>query len=124
MARDFKGLKDVSALSARAAELNRSKAVRDALKKDAEEDDREKQMLRSIWSNEARLGSAAEHEEALLQLRQQWKRLSEQAKKPDDSVDRRLARRVLSGLSASTGSATDPDYLKIVREFRTGLGER
>jgi dienelactone hydrolase len=123
IATDFKGLRDVSAQSVRAAELGRSKNVRDALKKDVEEDDREKQMLRSIWSNEARLTSAGEHEDALSQLRQQWKKLSEQAKKPDESVDRRLARRVLSGLSAA-GNTTDSDYLKIIREYRMGRGAR
>jgi hypothetical protein len=123
IATDFKGLKDVSALSVRAGELGRSKNVRDALKKDVEEDDREAQMLRSIWSNEARLASAGEHDEAVSELRRQWKKLSEQAKKPDESVERRLARRVLSGLSAG-GNTADADYLKIIREYRMGRGGR
>jgi hypothetical protein len=43
--------------------------------------------------------------------------------KPDDSADRRLARRVLGGLSASVRT-TDPDYLKIIDEYRMKRGGR
>ena len=59
----------------------------------------------------------------LLELRQRWKELSEKSKKPEDSSERRLARRVLGTLSATVAS-TDPDYLKIISEYRTGRGRR
>jgi len=114
---DFKGLSDVSAISTRAAELGRNKLVREGLKKDTEEDEREIQLLRSIWSTEGRLASPGERNDALSELRAQLRKLSEQARKPDDSTERRLARRTLSGLNAG-GHTTDADYLKIIREYR------
>ena len=121
---DFSGLKDVSALAVRAADLGRSKSVVDALKSDRDEDDREGHMLADVWAAEDRLMAAAEHADALTELRQRWQKLSEQAKKPDDAVERRLARRVLSGLSAGATTSNDEEYLKIVREFRMGRGGR
>ena len=117
IATDFKGLRDVSAISTRAAELGRNKLVREGLKKDTEEDEREIQLLRSIWSTEGRLASPGERADALSELRAQLRKLSEQARKPDDSTERRLARRTLSGLNAG-GHTTDADYLKIIREYR------
>jgi len=117
IATDFKGLRDVSAISTRAAELGRNKLVREGLKKDTEEDEREIQLLRSIWSTEGRLASPGERNDALSELRAQLRKLSEQARKPDDSTERRLARRTLSGLNAG-GHTTDADYLKIIREYR------
>lgn len=121
---DFTGLRDVSAFAARSSELGRSKAVTDALKKDREEDDREGRMLEDVWAAEDRLMLPQERAGALNELRQRWRQLSEQAKKTDDSVERRLARRVLSGLSAGGTNSKDEEYLKIVREFRTGRGGR
>ena len=117
IASDFKGLRDVSEVSARAAELGKSKAVRDALKKDAEEDRRELDLLRSIWTTETRLASPSDRQGALSDLRQRLKKLSEQAKEPEDSTERRLARRTLSGLSAG-GHTNDEEYSKIIREYR------
>jgi poly(3-hydroxybutyrate) depolymerase len=119
LAADFDGLRDVSSAAARATALGRDKQVRDALKKDSEEDDREQRMLESVWTLESRLGSEETRATALIDLRQRWRELSEAAKKPDDSAGRRLARRVLANLSASM-SSTDPEYLRIVNEYRTG----
>lgn len=117
IASDFDGLRDVSLISARAKELGKSKAVREALKKDTEEDEREMRMLRSIWSAETRLASPSDREAALSELRERLKQLSEQAKEPEDSSRRRLARRTLSGLSAG-GHTDDQEYLNIIREYR------
>jgi len=121
VAADFKGLRDVSALEARAAALARDNTIRAALKKDRDEDDREESVLRDIASAGARLASEDERLEALADLRQRWKALSEQAKQPNDSVQRRIARRVLGSLSASA-ITKDPDYLKIIAQYRLGRG--
>jgi dienelactone hydrolase len=121
IAADFTGLRDVSALDTRASTLGRSKAVQDALKKDRNEDDRELRALDDIRSIEARLGSDDERAQTLISLRQRWKELADRARKPDDSSDRRLARRVLASLSASATTA-DPDYLRIISEYRPGRG--
>ncbi|HEY2382010.1 MAG TPA: hypothetical protein VGK48_12595 [Terriglobia bacterium] len=117
IASDFKGLRDVSAVAARATQLGKSKAVRDGLKKDTEEDEREIQMLQSIWSAETRLAEPSDRAGALADLRQRLKKLSEQAKQPEDSSQRRLARRTLSGLRAG-GHTADQEYLKMIREYR------
>jgi hypothetical protein len=118
---DFRGLRDVSAFEARAAELGRDNTIRAALKKDRDEDDREEALLRDITSAAARLTSEDERLQALAELRQRWKDLSTQAKQKDDSVQRRLARRVLGSLSASA-TTKDPDYLKIIAQYRLGRG--
>jgi poly(3-hydroxybutyrate) depolymerase len=121
LAADFKSLRDVSSFEARAAELGRDPNVRAALKKDRDEDDREEALLREITSAGARLASEDERLPALVELRQRWKGLSEQATQKDDSVQRRMARRVLGSLSA--GAITkDPDYLKIIAQYRLGRG--
>jgi poly(3-hydroxybutyrate) depolymerase len=121
LAADFKGLRDVSSFEARAAELGRDPNVRAALKKDRDEDDREEALLREIASAGARLASEDERLPALVELRQRWKGLSEQATQKDDSVQRRMARRVLGSLSA--GAITkDPDYLNIIAQYRLGRG--
>ena len=119
LAADFDGLRDVSSAAARATALGRDKQVRDALKKDSEEDDREQRMLENVRMLESRLESEDTRAPALLDLRQRWRELSEAAKKPEDSTGRRLARRVLANLSAGM-SSTDPEYLRIISEYRTG----
>jgi pimeloyl-ACP methyl ester carboxylesterase len=108
---DFTGFEDVTAFAARAAILAKDKGVRDALKRDRDEDDRELQTLENIRMLESRLTNEDEHTSALGQLRQRWKQLSDRARAPEDSAERRFSRRVLSGLSASIVSE-DPEYLK------------
>jgi len=97
--------------------------VLDAFKNDREDDVRERKTLASVWSAEERLDLPKQRENALIELRQKWQQLSMQANGPDDSVERRLARRVLSGLSAGART-TDEDYLKIIREYRVARGGR
>jgi poly(3-hydroxybutyrate) depolymerase len=123
LAADFKGLRDVAGIASRAEALGREKTVRAALKHDRDEDEREVQMLSDVRSAEARLGAEEGRISTLAELRQRWKELAERAKKPADSPERRLARRVLSNLSASVTS-TDAEYLKIIAEYRLGRGGR
>ena len=125
IASDFDGLKDVAAISGRVAALGKDKGVRDALRKDRDEDEQEIRMLDQVRSAEGRLDTDGPDKriEALQELRRHWKSLSDQAKAPNDSRDRRLARRVLSLLSISV-SPTDADYMSLVREFRVGRGGR
>jgi hypothetical protein len=122
---DFDGLKDVTTFAARLAALGKDKSVREALKKDRDEDEREMRLLDDVRAAEDRLdtNNPATRAETLQELRRRWKNLSDQAKAPEDSLDRRLARRVLSSLGASVTS-NDADYLSIVREFRMGRGGR
>ena len=117
MVDDFTGLKDVSQYAARAAELDRSREVRSALKNARDEDNREEQILNEVAAAERRLASDEDRTVALMELRRTWKDLSEKARRDTDSVERRIARRALAQLSASTRTA-DADYQKIVNEYR------
>lgn len=123
IAEDFDGLKDVRGFAAESATLARDKSIRAALKQADDEDDREERMLHEVWQMEGRLSSAENRLALLADLRRRWQTVADTAKKPEDSPERRVARRVLSGLSADLRSA-DPDYLKIIAEFRPGRGGR
>jgi predicted esterase len=112
---DFAGLADTAAVAERAVALANDPAVRAALKEDADEDNRETDILLEMRAAEERLASA-ERAGALVWLGRRWKALSELAAQADDSRDRRLGRRVL-GLKRTTLSVTDADYLKIVAEY-------
>ena len=120
---DFDGVRDVKALATESAALARDKSVRAALKKAEDEDDREEGLLREVWTLEGRLASGDDRIALLGDLRRRWQSLSEAAAKPDDTAERRFARRVLSGLSANFRS-NDPDYQKIVAEYRPARGGR
>ena len=77
-----------------------------------------------VWRRraEARL-EAADRGDALMELRRRWKDLSDTAHAPDDSAARRRARRVLAGLSGGV-TTTDPDYLKIINQYRLARSGR
>jgi hypothetical protein len=116
---DFDGFANVAAFATRAAELGRDKRVRDALKKDREEESREQREISEILAAENRLSSPDDVAAALVQLRGLWKRLSATAKGPADTADRRIARRILSGLALGAAErVTDPAYRAIINEFR------
>jgi poly(3-hydroxybutyrate) depolymerase len=119
IADDFQGLRDVSEIARRAAELGKDKAVRAALDKERDEDRREEAMLRDIDSLAARL-PGDDRRTALNQLRQRWMELSAQAKNTTDSTERQMARRILSALSAD--GTRDEEYAKIIAEYRLGRG--
>jgi len=115
IADDFQGLRDVSALAKRAAELGRDRGIRAALDAERDEDRREQSILGDVASIAARL-SSDDRLAALTQLRQKWQLLSAQAKNPIDSTERQMARRILSALSAD--GTNDADYAKIIAEYR------
>lgn len=124
MVADFEGFEDVSALAARAATLGRDKHVRDAQKKEREEDLREERETEEILALESRLSSTPEQRpEWLGMLRDRWQKLSSRANAKADSADRRMARRILRGLSMGAAErAPDPAYQKIIDEFRPARG--
>jgi len=115
IADDFQGLRDVSAFARRAAELGRDKTIREALDTERYQDRREEGVLREMDGLAARLASN-DRPAVLNQLRQKWMALSETARKPVDSMERQLARRVLAALSAD--GTRDADYAKIIAENR------
>jgi hypothetical protein len=116
IATDFEGLTDVSAFAARAEQLGKSGVVRSALKRDKDEDDREMSILQDAYAAQARL-LTEDRLGALAELNATWGDLSKKANSATDSPDRRIARRVLSGLAAGA-LPQDPDYLAIVARYR------
>lgn len=115
---DFEGLSDVTRYAARASVLRRDETVKDAIRKAHDEDDRERRLLVEIKTREAQLAMADQRALALADLRRTWKELRDQADRPDDSAQRRLARRVLAAVAAGT-AATDPDYLMLIGPYRS-----
>lgn len=119
MAAGFAGLKDVSQFAEEAAALGRDKHVRQALKKEVEEEELEHREIDAILRAEVRLKTPDQHGDALNELRNAWKRLSAMAGGPVDSAERRMARRVVRGLSMSAGDrGADAEYLKVLEAYR------
>ena len=121
IARDFDGLRDVSAIAKRVDALGRERDVRDALKRDRDEDTREEQLLTAVKTTEMQLASEETRGVALMELRRQWKNVADAARRPEESPERRMMRRVLAALGSGV-TTTDPEYLKIIAEYRTGRG--
>jgi hypothetical protein len=121
IAADFDGLKDVADFARRAAELARTKPVRDALRKERDEESAEQRETGEILGLEDRLKIGEQRNDALGSLRTEWKRLSGMANAATDSPDRRMARRVVRGLSMSAAERVhDAEYLKLVAGYRMG----
>jgi hypothetical protein len=119
LAADFDGLKDVAKSAAEAAALARDKQVRDALRKERDAEAVEQREMSQIMSLEGQLKIPEGRTNALADLRSGWKRLSSMANAAADSSDRRMARRVIRGLSMSARDrAGDPEYLKMVETYR------
>jgi len=116
---DFSGLKDVSEFAAREAAMRQSKGVKDALKRERSDERREEQLLAEFADAEAGLADSDRRGASLGQLRGRLADLSRKAEAPNDSLDRRLARRVLRGVVASSVErAKDPEYKKLIEKYR------
>jgi predicted esterase len=120
---DFEGLKDVSTLKAHVAALQRQKAVKDAVKKDRASLEREEGILAELLGFERGLGDPEHRAASLGLLRDRLTRLARQAQAPQDSLGRRMARRVLRGMMAGNfDRAKDPEYRKLLEELRPAAG--
>jgi hypothetical protein len=119
LAADFHGIKDIADLKARAGALRRDKQVRDELKREREEEDREQRKIDEVFALENQLTAPDQRPAALVHLRDLWKRLAADAHAAAESANRRLARRVLFGLDSGASERTeDAGYLKIIEEHR------
>jgi hypothetical protein len=110
LAADFQGLKDVSKFAQRAAVLRNQKEVQREIAEDHLAEQREAKQTNEIY---ALRGGSMER------LKARVMELSRQAKSPDDSTDRRIARRILSGFGASFRGVRDPQLQEIVTEARS-----
>ena len=110
LAADFQGLKDVSKFAQRAAALRNQKDVKRELAEDHLAEQREAKQTNEIYTLRG---------ENMGVLKARVMELSRQAKSPDDSTDRRIARRILSGFGSSFRGVRDPQLQEIVAEARS-----
>lgn len=119
LAVDFQGLRDVMKARARADALKKRKDVADALARQRAEEDAEVRLGSAIGDLELNLsGDREAHAAALEKLQAHFLTLSRQAKAADDTPERRMARRVLSGVIASARGLGDDEYLQLLDKFR------
>ncbi|MFN7920172.1 MAG: hypothetical protein U0Q16_08750 [Bryobacteraceae bacterium] len=120
--KDFAGLADTAKAAARAEELQSSKPVKEALRKEREDAERERSLLREIYESEGTLKEPDRRQTGLMQLRETLSKLAKQANGEQDSAERRLARRVTRGVAMSLRERKDPDVEKMINEL--GLAPR
>ena len=119
LAADFDGLHDVTELNARTSELRRSKAVKEAWKKDQAEEQKEQVRINEILRLEQGLNAAGARVDALARLTDEWKSLAKESAAAKDSAERRIARRISRGLAmGSAGRTKDAEYLKVLATYR------
>lgn len=122
LARDFRGLADVSAEAARLRELTRRPDVRRALERERESDDGEARTLDALLALEGQLGGDR-RAEALMTLRQRLTALSRRASAAADTPERRQARRVLRAMAAGASARVqDKEYLALLRQVVDTFG--
>jgi poly(3-hydroxybutyrate) depolymerase len=110
LAADFQGLKDVTKFTQRAAALRNQKDVQREIAEDHLAEQREAKQTNEIYALRG---------ESMERLKARVMELSRQAKSPDDSTDRRIARRILSGFGASFRGVRDPQLQEVVTEARS-----
>lgn len=118
---DFKGMRDVSAESARVATLSKDKDVKDALARERRIDETERRMLDEFFETEQRLANADMRPASLSRLRAQLEQWARAAQDPTASPERNQARRLLSTAAAGASSRTgDAEYLALLNRYRRG----
>lgn len=124
VATDFASLKPVDAIASRAAGMRKQKAVKEGLKKDKDELDKEERLMARVMESQRGLFEGEKRAESLRDLKEHFEQLARQAKAEADSSDRRVARRVGRGLLAGSfeRGAKDPEYTKLMEGLRQALG--
>ncbi len=114
IAADFEGLKDVAKVTERAAALERQPDFKSGLNAERAEDERERQVAAEIYKllDEVTGGGS------LNNLTARVTHLLEQSKAAVDSADRRVARRVLGSLSASSRDIRNPEWQALLNQIR------
>jgi dienelactone hydrolase len=114
IAADFQGLKDVAPYAGKAATLEHNAAVKELLKTERLAEERELQTTAEIYQLRDRMSNGT----SFAKLKERVEQLLAQSKAAEDSTDRRIARRVLTGLSASSRSIRDPAFQELLNQIR------
>jgi len=116
---DFKGLRDVSADSARARDLSKQPDVKKALARERADDDAEARMLGDVFDLEAGLSDESRHDVALARLRDRLSKWARTANAAEESPERNQARRMLRAIT--TGAADrvqDRGYRTLLEQYK------
>jgi pimeloyl-ACP methyl ester carboxylesterase len=128
LAADFTGLRDVSGVAARAAELSKQKEVKKALDRERADDDAEARQLEDLFTLEAALKYDETHLATMGRLRDWLARTARQADAASDSPERRRARRLMRNATVGAGERVqDAEYRKLLQQYRpapAGRGAR
>ena len=116
LAADFEGLKDVSAIAASAADLEKLSAVTDALRAEKEDDQLEWQTSNDLNRLMRQLGWPERQRVAFEEMKGRVETLSQAANAPADSPDRRRARRALANLRAASRDIPNEDFKTLMRQ--------
>jgi dienelactone hydrolase len=115
---DFKGLRDVSADSARARDLSRQPDVKKALARQRADDDAEARMLGDIFDLEAELSDESRHDAALIRLRDRLSKWARTANAAEESPGRSQTRRVLRAITTGAERVQDRGYRALLEQYR------
>ena len=114
IATDFQGLKDVVMYNSRAAALEHQGDVKAALQSERLEEERELRTTAEMYQLRDRMSNGT----TFGKLKERVTQLLAQSKATEDSSDRRIARRVLTGFSASSRSIRDPEFQGLLNQIR------
>ncbi len=116
---DFKGVRDVSAEENRLKDLSNQPDVKKALKRARADDDSEARLVGDMYELEAGLSDDTRRGAALIALRDRLSHLASKANGPDETPERSQARRVLRSITVgASGRVQDPEYLKLLEQYR------
>jgi hypothetical protein len=116
LAEDFAGLQDVKAFSARAKTLERDRKVQHALDSEIAEVTRENNLNAELYRAVRTYVSSPSS--GIKPVRDRVEQYARQAKSPEDSTERRMAKRILAGLAASSRGIDDPEFQKLIATVR------
>ena len=112
---DFEGLEDVAEIIKRAALLDQQQDVKEQLNAERSEQQRELQITRELFQLRDRLAGG----NGFAILKERVTALLGQSQAGEDSPDRRIARRVLAGLRASSGGVGSPEFQELLNQIRS-----
>jgi hypothetical protein len=115
---DFEGLRDVSAESARQAQLVKQPDVKKAIARDRSDVDAEARMLAEIFELESGLRDPERRLQAMARLRDRLSRWARTAAADVESPERNQARRVLRVVTAGAGERVqDDEYRALLKQY-------
>ena len=118
IAEDFRDFKDVAKVVESAAALESQQDVADALNAERADDARELQIANEVNRLVRQLSWPEREHDAFIALKAHVTTLLEASRAAEDSADRRIARRALASLRASSGGIHHADFQQLLRQIQ------